>query len=280
MAGRSPYLHWLQPVSLVAAGVVAGALLLPPLQEAAGRTVLTHTAREIFILFIAGPLAAYPLKNRVRRLASPLLGLLLSNVLLLSWQMPWAVSMTASNPLLDDAGVLIFQAAATIFWLPLFRSQGPLSQIGRVGYLLVAGVPPTLPGVVLGFSRRVYYTSSIHGPGIFNLSPLTDQHLAGLLLFGTAKLVLVTGVFVLVWKLLSGEREPPDDRRGFEESPALPPSAPSWYRRLDDELAPEPAPLSLRPGAMGRPSGTAGSDRRPAQLPAGPVAARPEVQPR
>jgi cytochrome c oxidase assembly factor CtaG len=207
-------------------------------------------------------------------LGTPLLGLVSSNLVLLAWQLPGVVALTTRNLLVDDTAVLVFLASATAFWLPVVQGDR-LSQISRAGYLLVAGVPPTLPGVVLAFSRRLYYGSSLAGPPVFNLPPLKDQHLAGLLLFGTAKLVLVTAVFVVIWNMLGGEREPPDDRRGYEDAPVLPPSAPAWYWRLDDELAPEPAAVELRPVATGRPSESGGPDKRLAPLSGGPAAGLP-----
>lgn len=233
----------------VCAGLIVTTVLSPPVEALALRTVLLHTAREVAVLFVAAPLAAYALSHVGRRFASPVVGLLASNFVLMAWQLPSVLKITVANRLVDEAAVLVFMAVAFAFWAPLFSRDRALSQIGRCGYLLVAGVPPTLPAVVLGFSRRLYYSSSIQGPTVFDLSPLKDQHLAGLLLFGSAKLVLVTAVFVVVWNMLKGEREPPDDRRGYEENPALPPSTPGWYLRLEDDLPGEPVgiPSDQRP---------------------------------
>jgi hypothetical protein len=95
---------------------------------------------------------------------------------------------------------------------------------------MVAGVPPTIPGLTLALSHHAFYQA---------FRSLDDQQVAGLLLFGTAKFALITGTFVILWRLLTPQPDPPDhddrDARGVD----LPPGAPAWLERLTDELPAE-----------------------------------------
>jgi hypothetical protein len=134
-------------------------------------------------------------------------------------------------------------------------AQGGISQIAKVGYLLIAGVPVTIPGVILAFSPRLLYPGA-QTEGAFGLSPLADQQLAGLVLFGGAKVILVGLTFVILWRMLAAAEPPPD--QGWDEAAPEPAPlpAPDWYRRLDRDLPAEP-PVSLpstRRAARGKPS--------------------------
>jgi len=103
-------------------------------------------------------------------------------------------------------------------------------------------VPPTIPGITLALSRHLFYQA---------YRSIDDQQLAGLLLFGTAKFALVAGTFVVLWRILTPQPEPPD--RDDRRSPAgdLPPSAPAWLWRLEQEL-PVEAGRPPRPVPVGR----------------------------
>jgi cytochrome c oxidase assembly factor CtaG len=154
------------------------------------------------------------------------------NAVLVATQLPVILGATSASFLLDVLIQLVFLGVCVLLWLPVMASAG-LSKIGKIGYLLVAGVPPTIPGVVLAFSRHPLY------PGF----GLGDQQLAGLLLFATAKFTLIAGTFLVLWRLLSAEAEPGDDEDRPASIPYPPPSAPAWLRQLDQELPPEPAPV-------------------------------------
>jgi len=58
----------------------------------------------------------------------------------------------------------------------------------------------------------------------------------------TAKLALVTGTFIILWRLLAPEAEPPDDDDRRTAIADAPPPAPAWYASLDSTLPSEPAP--------------------------------------
>ncbi len=107
---------------------------------------------------------------------------------------------------------------------------------------MVAGVPPTIPGITLALSHHLFYRA---------YRSLEDQQLAGLLLFGTAKFALVAGTFVMLWRILTPQPEPPD--RDDRQSPTgdLPPTAPAWLWRLEEEL-PAEASRPRRPVPIGR----------------------------
>src|SRR5260370_34874809 len=93
----------------------------------------------------------------------------------------------------------VFLMGAFLFWWPIVRPGG-LTAIAKIGYLMVAGVPPTIPGITLALSHHLFY-QAYHS--------LEDQQLAGLLLFGPAKFAPVFGTFVTLWRVLTPAARPP-----------------------------------------------------------------------
>src|SRR5207245_11126199 len=94
----------------------------------------------------------------------------------------------------------------------------------------------TRPGVPLDASHHLVHQA---------FGRLEDQQVAGLLLFGTAKFALIPGTFVLLWRLRTPQPDPPDRDDRAPQRGDLPPGAPAWLERLDDELPAEAGRLRL-----------------------------------
>ena len=256
--------------ALRAGAGVGVASLLPPLADGSAYLMAVHMLAHMLLIVGAAPLLAYglagmidrPPRRLARGLGHPLLGLAAFNGVLLFWQVPGPVAAMAQYPAVHQLAHVSLLVSAICLWYPVVRPlgvPGSISRIGRIGYLLLAGVPPTIPGMILVLARRPLYAVY---PGAFGLSALEDQQLAGLVLFGSAKLALVTGTLIAIWQLLAPEADPPDDREGGEHPVVEPPGAPAWFSRLDEPLPAEP-PVQARvaagrpiPGARDRPSGT------------------------
>ena len=214
--------------------------LLPPVIAVADQRMLFHIAQEMLLLALVIPLIAYGAGPALgRHLAipiQPLAGILALNISLFSAQLPAVVNAVSRDRLLHAAVQILFMVGAFIFWWPILRpglGQAGLTPIAKVGYLIVASVPPTIPGLALAFSRHLFYAP---------YRSIDDQQLAGLLLFATAKLALVTGTFIILWRLLAPEAEPPEDDDRRTAIADAPPPAPAWYASLDSTLPSEPAP--------------------------------------
>ena len=222
-----------QRTALVAGCILSIAALLPPVIQFANQRLSLHMLYEMLLLALAVPLLAYGAAPRLPMRFSiglqAVVGILTLNLVLFTWQVPAVVDITARSVWLREAAPLVFMIGAFVFWQPIVRRDG-FSAIAKIGYLMVAGVPPTIPGITLAFSHHLLYQA---------YRSIEDQQVAGLLLFGTAKLTLVAGTFVILWRMLAPEKEPPD--WDTEEAPVddTPPTAPAWLRRLDEELPAE-----------------------------------------
>jgi cytochrome c oxidase assembly factor CtaG len=159
----------------------------------------------------------------------PVVGILALNLVLFGSQLPAVLDLATKDLRFRELLQVAFMMGAFLFWWPIVRRDG-LTPVAKIGYLMVAGVPPTIPGITLALSHHLFY-HAYHS--------LEDQQIAGLLLFGTAKFALIAGTFVILWRLLTPEPEPPDrdDRRWQLDD--RPPAAPAWLQRLDEELPAE-----------------------------------------
>jgi len=219
--------------ALLAWSLLLVGALLPQVTGFADQRLSLHMLLEMLLLALIVPLFAYGAGARLRgRLATsvhPVIGIATLNVVLFGSQLPAVMDLASKNPLFREAVQAAFIGGAFLFWWPIVRPSG-LSAIAKIGYLMVAGVPPTIPGITLALSHHLFYHA---------YRSLEDQQLAGLLLFGTAKFALVFGTFVILWRMLTPQDEPPDRDDGGAQSGDLPPGAPAWLGRLDEELPAE-----------------------------------------
>ena len=229
--------------ALAAGSLLSIAALLPSVERLADQRLSLHMLEEMLLLAIVVPLLAYGvsplLPGRLVCWLHPAAGIVALNVVLFGSQLPAVLDLATRDLAFREAAQVIFMMSAFLFWWPIVGGKG-LSAIGKIGYLMVAGVPPTIPGITLALSHHLFYHA---------YRSIDDQQLAGLLLFGTAKFALVAGTFVILWRLLTPQPEPPhrDDR---DAQPGdLPPTEPAWLHRLEDELPAEagrprlPAPI-------------------------------------
>jgi len=88
-----------------------------------------------------------------------------------------------------------------------------MSVIGKIAYLGFAGVPPTILGLAFILSPAVIYPFYAAAPRVTPLSPLDDQLVAGLVMFGLGNLIYFAAIWVIFFRLddkeaTAGERSP------------------------------------------------------------------------
>jgi cytochrome c oxidase assembly factor CtaG len=222
-----------QRAALYAGLVLSLAALLPPLSRLADQRLSLHMLEEMLLLAFVIPLLAYGsgplLPRRIAAWMHPVVGILALNVVLFGSQYPAILDLAVKNSAFREATQAGVMLGGFVFWSPIVSRNG-LSAIAKIGCLMVAGVPPTIPGLTLALSHHPFYQA---------FRSLEDQQVAGLLLFGTAKFALIAGTFVIFWRLLTPQPEPPDRDDQAAQSGDLPPGAPAWLERLKEDLPAE-----------------------------------------
>jgi cytochrome c oxidase assembly factor CtaG len=208
-------------IALAAGSLLSVTALLSPLSGLVDGRLSLRMLEEMIVLAVVIPLLAYGMSPLLSRRAAswihPISGIVALNAVLFGSQAPAVVDLATRDLLFREAVQAGFMLGVFLFWWPVVR-RGGLSPIAKVGYLMVAGVPPTIPGITLALSHHLFYQG---------YRSIEDQQVAGLLLFGTAKFALVAGTLVLLWRLLTPEPEPPDRDDGHTHRGDLPPAAPA-----------------------------------------------------
>lgn len=231
--------------ALAVGSLLSLAALLAPLSQLPQERLSLHMLEQMLVLALVIPLLAYGvsplLAGRAASWMHPVAGIVALNLVLFGSQLPAVVDLASKDASFREAMQAGFMMGAFLFWWPVVRRDG-LSPMAKIGYLMVAGVPPTIPGITLALSHHLFYQA---------YRSIEDQQLAGLLLFGTAKFALVAGTFVMLWRILTPQPEPPDRDDRPSAAGDLPPSAPAWLWRLEEEL-PAEAGRPRRPVPVGR----------------------------
>jgi len=195
-----PLFFWLGYLSMFIA-------LVTPVDWASDRYLLTaHMIQHILITMVGPPLVLAGLPPGIahylpRFLGNPWLTVMLFNGVLLVWHIPALYQATLLNENVHILEHLLFMGTAFLFWVPVVgpvaetRGMAPLM---KIGYLALAGIPPTVIGMTLALAPFVVYPFYSLQPRLFaDLNALVDQQLAGLLMFGLGNLIYFVPISVI-----------------------------------------------------------------------------------
>ena len=120
------------------------------------------------------------------------------------WHFPQFYEAALRHHPLHIAQHLVFIATAVIMWWPVLSPVPELpraSYLGQLLYLFVLGLPMSLAGALITLAEHVLYPFYAAAPRVWDLTPLADQQLGGLLMWvvGTMYLWVAGGVVWFRW---------------------------------------------------------------------------------
>jgi cytochrome c oxidase assembly factor CtaG len=132
---------------------------------------------------------------------------------MLLWHVPALYDATLRVEPLHIVEHVTFIAAGALFWWPIIdplrpaprRTAAPLEKIAM---LVVAGLPPTILGLLFAVARHPLYSFYLAGPRLWRISPLTDQQLAGTIMFGAGNLIYFVAISAIFLRMF---RDPAAD---------------------------------------------------------------------
>jgi putative membrane protein len=225
---------WWRPL-LTGAGLGSIALaLLSPLDTLAHRRFAAHMVQHMLLIAVAAPallladplpalLWALPARVRVRagrllvrgapvrrvwqtltRLPVAWLGY--AGILWL-WHLPWAYESALGDRLLHDLEHLAFFAGAILFWWPVVDPAPHVARAAhpvlRVVYLVTGALQNAALGLLLAASPSVLYPSYAASSEPGTLSPLEDQALGGVVMWGWGGVVDMLAVILLLHRFFT-----------------------------------------------------------------------------
>ncbi len=157
-----------------------------------------------------------------------------------------AIQLPPVVGLISDGGVPAVLAlgallgGALCFW-SVVVAPARVSGLAASGYVVIGGVPISIPAMILILSPRDIY-ATFHAAAPPSIGALNDQVFAGFVLFAGVKIAIWT-IASIAFFAAARESAGPDDDDGSPQVPA-PPTVPGWVLELATEAptADEPAP--------------------------------------
>jgi putative membrane protein len=171
-----------------------------PIHDFAERYLFSvHMFQHMLISLVAPPLmllgmptwllrrliAPRPLQWAIRNLARPFFALVIFNAVIVITHWPLVMDGMLEHHPLHFVGHAVLFSAAILMWWPVVSplpEMPTLSYPGRMVYVFLQSIVPTVPASFLTFGSSPVYHFYTHVPRIWGISVLTDQMVAGLLM--------------------------------------------------------------------------------------------------
>jgi cytochrome c oxidase assembly factor CtaG len=249
-AARSEHNRWQmgavwRPVVYIGGLLVLGIALMSPIDVIGSQLFFMHMIQHVLMMSIVPPLlwlanplpfVLWGLPGKVRLSAGGLLGRrgkvrsflrkfsgpgtiwVVYVCLYLGWHDPLLYNAALQSEWVHDLEHFSFFGAAMFYWWHVMgagpRVHRPFPAVGRFIYVLMAIPPNMIAGMAIAFSEQPIYTHYEAMPRIWNLSVLSDQRLAGVIMWVPGSMMYIVAALILVARWLKEE----------ENKPALPES--------------------------------------------------------
>ncbi len=187
--------------------VTIGIALFSPIGHLADELVMAHMAEHLLIgdiaalLLVLGltgpllqPLLGLPVLKHLRVLVNPLVAFPLWATDLYFWHIPALYDSAYGGAAVHALEHTLFIFCGCLMWMALL---GPLprpawfTNAWKLGYVIAVRFTGVVLGNVLMWSGTVFYSGYARGEAHWNISPLTDQSTAGVIM-------MVEGTFVIL----------------------------------------------------------------------------------
>ncbi len=207
------------------AGVMVGFVALQSPIDTGGDQYLfsLHMVQHLLLMMVAPPLCILgvvgmrtPLQGRPGRwrpawacLVNPWSATVIFSAVLLVWHIPALYDATLTTEPIHVVEHLSFMAVGVIFWWPIvdpMRGADRERWVGtfaKIAMLVASGVPPTVLGLIFTVAPRPFYDFYARAPQLWGLSPVVDQQLAGVVMFGAGNLIYFAAVVMVFWRVFS-----------------------------------------------------------------------------
>jgi cytochrome c oxidase assembly factor CtaG len=213
-------------VSFLAGLAAIFAALVSPVDRLGEQLLVMHMTQHLLLLDVSSVLLILgltkvilrPATRRVMRieraagpLAHPAFAVIAYAGTMTVWHIPAAYDAALEHPALHAFEHLCFTAAGLLYWWHLLspiRARHRLGGLGPIAYMASTKVLVGLLGIVITFSPSLLYDFYEGRSGVWGLSALTDQNMAGALMALEQSLIMGAALAYLFIRMLTeSERE-------------------------------------------------------------------------
>jgi cytochrome c oxidase assembly factor CtaG len=203
--------------------------LISPVDAIGEQLASMHMVQHLLIADIAAILLTLgltrhilrPATRRIHRIeraagpfASPWFGVVAYVGVMWFWHIPYLYDATLDHPFVHTLEHLSFAIAGLLYWWHLLspiRSRLRLGGMGPVAYMASTKLLVGFLGIVLAFSPTVFYDVYEQPGRLWGMTPLDDQHVAGLIMALEQSIVMGIALAWLFARMLSESEE--EERR-------------------------------------------------------------------
>jgi cytochrome c oxidase assembly factor CtaG len=213
-------------VAFLAGLAAVFAALVSPVDRLGEQLLVMHMTQHLLLLDVASVLLILgltkvilrPATRRVIRieraagpLAHPVFAVVAYAATMAVWHIPAAYDAALEHPALHVLEHVCFTAAGLLYWWHLLspiRARHRLGGLGPIAYMAATKVLVGLLGIVITFSPDLLYDFYAGRSGVWGLSALTDQSVAGALMALEQSLIMGAALaYLFIRMLIESERE-------------------------------------------------------------------------
>jgi putative membrane protein len=197
-------------IALLVAGLATVWIVVAsPVAHLDHHLLTAHMAQHLLLMVGAAPLILLATRNSLHLRWHPHAAFcwLAGTLTVILWHVPAIFELPLRFPNWHAIEHASFFLAGLLFWYPVIHSDFAARPWTLVLYLFLATLPCDALAAFLVFCGHVVYRPYLSaGGGMFGLSPLEDQAVAGALMWFTVTLAYLIPTLVILAPLLSGER--------------------------------------------------------------------------
>ena len=179
--------------------------------------LLTYVAPPLWLLGLPGWLVERlfhirPFNQWLARAVSPVAAFLIFNGTMWGWHVPAAYNAALQHEGLHIVEHLSFMTAAVIGWWPVLITTPDrwLPYPARGFYAFLSTFPCTALAAILTLSTGLLYPFHAAAPRLWDITPLFDQQLGGLLMWLPGDMLFVLAALVLFGQALNEPADAPE----------------------------------------------------------------------
>jgi cytochrome c oxidase assembly factor CtaG len=197
-------------IALLAAGLATGWIAVAsPVAHLDHHLLTAHMVQHLLLMVVAAPLILLGTRNSLdmQWRPHPAFCWLAGTLTVILWHVPAVFELPLQVRFWHTIEHASFFLAGVLFWYPVIHPGFTTRPWTLPLYLFLATLPCDALAAFLAFCGHVVYRPYLSARGgMFGLSPLEDQALAGALMWLTVTFTYLIPALVVLAPLLSGER--------------------------------------------------------------------------